>query len=193
MAIYIEMPKLSDTMTEGTLLKWLKNEGDKVTSGDALAEIETDKATMEMEAFDDGILHKHLVAAGGKAQVGAKIALLLEKGEQPPAEGRTGSGLSQDKVRQGGHDRTRGSDGGEREQGGGALLFRTGRERRTREGLAAGEKDREGKRRGAFGPGGHWPRRTDRGERRGRCADRRRPDEGGTGGGGGGVHPGGRG
>jgi pyruvate dehydrogenase E2 component (dihydrolipoamide acetyltransferase) len=87
MAIYIEMPKLSDTMTEGTLLKWRKNEGDKIESGDVLAEIETDKATMEMEAFDDGILHKHLVAAGGKAPVGGKIALLLQKGEAAPADG----------------------------------------------------------------------------------------------------------
>ena len=87
MAIYIEMPKLSDTMTEGTLLKWRKNEGDKVETGDVLAEIETDKATMEMEAFDDGILHQHLLAAGGKAAVGAKIGLLLQKGEAPPAEG----------------------------------------------------------------------------------------------------------
>ncbi len=89
MAIYIEMPKLSDTMTEGTLLKWRKNEGDKVATGDVLAEIETDKATMEMEAFDDGILHKHLLAAGGKAAVGAKIGLLLQKGEAPPADGAT--------------------------------------------------------------------------------------------------------
>jgi pyruvate dehydrogenase E2 component (dihydrolipoamide acetyltransferase) len=87
MATYIEMPKLSDTMTEGTVLKWRKNEGDKVETGDVLAEIETDKATMEMEAFDDGILHKHLVEAGGKAPVGAKIALLLQKGEAPPADG----------------------------------------------------------------------------------------------------------
>ena len=87
MAIYIEMPKLSDTMTEGTLLKWRKNEGDKVETGDVLAEVETDKATMEMEAFDDGILHKHLIAAGGKVAVGAKIGLLLQKGEAPPAEG----------------------------------------------------------------------------------------------------------
>jgi pyruvate dehydrogenase E2 component (dihydrolipoamide acetyltransferase) len=87
MAIYIEMPKLSDTMTEGTLVKWLKNEGDKIESGDVLAEIESDKATMEMEAFDDGILHKHLIAAGGKAPVGGKIALLLQKGEPAPAEG----------------------------------------------------------------------------------------------------------
>jgi pyruvate dehydrogenase E2 component (dihydrolipoamide acetyltransferase) len=87
MAIYIEMPKLSDTMSEGTLLKWRKNEGDKVEAGDILAEVETDKATMEMEAFDDGILHKHLVAAGAKAPVGSKIAILLQKGEAPPAEG----------------------------------------------------------------------------------------------------------
>jgi pyruvate dehydrogenase E2 component (dihydrolipoamide acetyltransferase) len=87
MATYIEMPKLSDTMTEGTVVKWRKNEGDKVETGDVLAEIETDKATMEMEAFDDGILHKHLVAAGAKAPVGSKIALLLAKGEKPPAEG----------------------------------------------------------------------------------------------------------
>ncbi|EDY22005.1 catalytic domain of component of various dehydrogenase complexes [Chthoniobacter flavus Ellin428] len=87
MAIYIEMPKLSDTMTEGTVVKWRKNEGDKVETGDVIAEIETDKATMEMEAFDDGILHKHLIAAGGKAPVGGKIGLLLQKGEKPPAEG----------------------------------------------------------------------------------------------------------
>ena len=89
MAIYIEMPKLSDTMTEGTLVKWRKNEGDKITSCDVLAEIETDKATMEMEAFDDGVLHKHLVPAGGKAPVGGKIALLLQKGEAAPADGVT--------------------------------------------------------------------------------------------------------
>ncbi len=87
MAIYIEMPKLSDTMTEGTLLKWLKKEGDKVESGDAIAEVETDKATMEMEAFDDGILHKHLVAPGEKVAIGGKIALLLQKGEKAPADG----------------------------------------------------------------------------------------------------------
>ena len=87
MAIYIEMPKLSDTMTEGTLLKWLKKEGDKVETGDAVAEVETDKATMEMEAFDDGILHKHLVEPGAKVAIGAKIALLLQKGEKAPADG----------------------------------------------------------------------------------------------------------
>ena len=87
MAIYIEMPKLSDTMTEGTLLKWLKKEGDKVETGDAIAEVETDKATMEMEAFDDGILHKHMVAPGEKVAIGSRIALLLQKGEKAPADG----------------------------------------------------------------------------------------------------------
>ena len=89
MAQYIEMPKLSDTMTEGTLLKWRKNEGDKVETGDIIAEIETDKATMEMEAFDDGILHKHLVAPGEKAVIGSRIAILLQKGEKPPADGES--------------------------------------------------------------------------------------------------------
>jgi len=84
---YIEMPKLSDTMTEGTLLKWRKKEGEKVATGDILAEVETDKATMEMEAFDDGILHQHLVKEGTKVPVGGKLAVLLGKGEAAPAAG----------------------------------------------------------------------------------------------------------
>ena len=87
MAKYIEMPKLADTMTEGTLVKWRIKEGDKVATGDVLAEIETDKATMEMESFDDGIMHKLLVAAGQKVPCGTPIALLLGKNEQPPADG----------------------------------------------------------------------------------------------------------
>ena len=86
MAKYIEMPKLSDTMTEGTLLKWRKKEGDKVETGDVIADVETDKATMEMEAFDDGILHKFFVAEGAKVPIGDKVALLLEKGEAPPED-----------------------------------------------------------------------------------------------------------
>ncbi len=87
MSKYIEMPKLADTMTEGTLLKWRVKEGDKVASGDILGEVETDKATMEMESFDDGIVHKLLVAAGQKVPCGTPIALLLGKNEQPPADG----------------------------------------------------------------------------------------------------------
>ncbi|MEK0444792.1 MAG: hypothetical protein RLZZ399_113 [Verrucomicrobiota bacterium] len=88
MATYIEMPKLADTMTEGTLLKWRKNPGDKVATGDVLADVETDKATMEIESFDDGILHECLVKAGEKVPIGARIALLLKKGEAAPAAGQ---------------------------------------------------------------------------------------------------------
>ncbi|MES2709140.1 MAG: pyruvate dehydrogenase complex dihydrolipoamide acetyltransferase [Verrucomicrobiota bacterium] len=84
MATIIEMPKLSDTMTEGTLVKWVKKEGDKISTGDVLAEIETDKATMEMTAFDDGILGKIYVAAGAKAPLGAALGVIIEEGEAIP-------------------------------------------------------------------------------------------------------------
>lgn len=77
----VTMPKLSDTMVEGTLVKWVKNKGDKVEVGDILAEVETDKATMEMEAFDEGILSELYVAEGGMIKVGDKIALILADGE----------------------------------------------------------------------------------------------------------------
>jgi pyruvate dehydrogenase E1 component beta subunit len=82
MPIDILMPALSPTMEEGTLSKWLKQEGDKVTSGDVIAEIETDKATMEVEAVDEGIIGKLLVEAGTEGvKVNAKIAILLQDGE----------------------------------------------------------------------------------------------------------------
>jgi pyruvate dehydrogenase E2 component (dihydrolipoamide acetyltransferase) len=84
---YIEMPKLADTMTEGTLVKWRKKIGDKVATGDVVADVETDKATMEMESFDDGILHEFLVKEGEKVAIGSKMAVLLSKGEQAPAPG----------------------------------------------------------------------------------------------------------
>jgi pyruvate dehydrogenase E2 component (dihydrolipoamide acetyltransferase) len=76
MPIHIDMPKLSDTMTEGTLIKWHKKIGDTIEIGDVLAEIETDKATMEMEAFDDGVLTDILVAEGQKAAIGSTLAVL---------------------------------------------------------------------------------------------------------------------
>jgi pyruvate dehydrogenase E2 component (dihydrolipoamide acetyltransferase) len=76
MSVNIEMPKLSDTMTEGTLIKWHKKVGDTVEIGDILAEVETDKAAMEMEAFDDGILTQILVQDGEKAEIGSIIAIL---------------------------------------------------------------------------------------------------------------------
>ena len=78
----ITMPKLSDTMTEGTLLRWRKKKGDKVAIGDILAEVETDKATMEMEAFEEGTLADIFVPEGGKVLVGAAIALVLAEGEK---------------------------------------------------------------------------------------------------------------
>lgn len=77
----INMPKLSDTMTEGTIARWKKKKGDVIESGDVLAEIETDKATMEMEAFDDGILTEIYVPEGESATVGTRIALILGEGE----------------------------------------------------------------------------------------------------------------
>ncbi|MCW9035311.1 MAG: pyruvate dehydrogenase complex dihydrolipoamide acetyltransferase [Rhodospirillales bacterium] len=86
MPIEILMPALSPTMTEGKLAKWLKNEGDTIESGDVLAEIETDKATMEVEAVDEGILGKIMVPDGTDAvQVNSLIALILEEDEDASA------------------------------------------------------------------------------------------------------------
>ena len=79
----ITMPKLSDTMTEGTLVAWKKKAGDKVSSGEVIAEVETDKATMEMEAFEDGVLVDP-VPEGTKVAVGEKIAVIQGKGESAP-------------------------------------------------------------------------------------------------------------
>ncbi|MCH8002156.1 MAG: pyruvate dehydrogenase complex E1 component subunit beta [Proteobacteria bacterium] len=86
MPIQILMPALSPTMTEGTLAKWLKQAGDAVAPGDLIAEIETDKATMEVEAVDEGVMGKHLVAEGTEGvPVNTPIALLLEEGEDAGA------------------------------------------------------------------------------------------------------------
>ncbi|WP_242416823.1 pyruvate dehydrogenase complex dihydrolipoamide acetyltransferase [Sphingomonas panni] len=86
MPIEIKMPALSPTMEEGTLAKWLVKEGDTVKSGDIMAEIETDKATMEFEAVDEGVIGKVLVAEGtDNVKVGAVIAILLEEGEDASA------------------------------------------------------------------------------------------------------------
>ena len=86
MPIEILMPALSPTMTEGNLAKWLKNEGDPIKSGDVIAEIETDKATMEVEAVDEGTLGRILVPAGTEAvKVNTPIAVLLADGEDASA------------------------------------------------------------------------------------------------------------
>jgi pyruvate dehydrogenase E1 component subunit beta len=87
MAINILMPALSPTMEEGTLAKWLVKEGDNVASGDIIAEIETDKATMEFEAVDEGVIGKLLIAEGSEAvPVNTPIAVLLEDGEDASTE-----------------------------------------------------------------------------------------------------------
>jgi len=82
----IQMPKLSDTMTEGTLVVWKKKKGDKISAGDVIAEIETDKATMEWESPEDGTLTEIYVEEGGKVEVGQRIAFIGEEGEAAPKE-----------------------------------------------------------------------------------------------------------
>src|SRR6266496_2854262 len=80
----IQMPKLSDTMTEGTLVAWKKKKGDQVSAGEVLAEIETDKATMEWESPEDGTLTEIYIEEGGKVNVGDKIAFIGREGEEAP-------------------------------------------------------------------------------------------------------------
>src|SRR5215469_1428174 len=82
----IQMPKLSDTMTEGTLVAWKKKKGDQVSSGEVLAEIETDKATMEWESPEDGTLSEIYVHEGGKVNVGDKIAFIRGEGDEIPGQ-----------------------------------------------------------------------------------------------------------
>jgi pyruvate dehydrogenase E2 component (dihydrolipoamide acetyltransferase) len=82
----IQMPKLSDTMTEGTLVAWKKKKGDQVSAGEVVAEIETDKATMEWESPEDGTLSEIYVQEGGRVNVGDKIAFIRGEGEETPRE-----------------------------------------------------------------------------------------------------------
>ncbi|MEC8560520.1 MAG: biotin/lipoyl-containing protein, partial [Planctomycetota bacterium] len=81
MSIEVTMPRLSDTMEAGTIIKWNVGIGDEVAAGDILADIETDKATMEMQAFDDGVIAGLLVDEGKLVPVGTTIAVLAEEGE----------------------------------------------------------------------------------------------------------------
>ena len=81
MAIIVNMPRLSDTMEEGTVSSWLKKVGDKVEEGDILAEIETDKATMEFESFNEGFLLHIGIAEGESAAVDSLLAIIGDEGE----------------------------------------------------------------------------------------------------------------
>jgi len=84
MAVEVPMPRLSDTMEQGTVARWLKHEGDPVVAGDVIAEIDTDKATMELTAYEDGVLLKILVGEGESADLGTPIALIGTEGEKAP-------------------------------------------------------------------------------------------------------------
>jgi len=85
MAVAVQLPALSPTMKDGRITKWLKNEGDKISSGTEIAELETDKSNLAIEAYDDGVLLKILVKAGDSAPVGATIAWIGKAGEAIPA------------------------------------------------------------------------------------------------------------
>jgi len=94
MAITIEMPRLSDTMEEGTLLKWHVAKGDSVSSGDHIADVETDKATMEVQAFDDGTIAALPVEEGATVAVGEVIAVVAEEGEDLDEAAKSASSSS---------------------------------------------------------------------------------------------------
>ena len=105
MAIPIEMPKLSDTMEEGVLSAWLVDEGDEISAGDILAQVETDKATMDLEAFDDGVLLKKLIDEGDAVPIGALIAVIGDEGEDisdilDGADGEAGTEEASDETEQ---------------------------------------------------------------------------------------------
>ncbi len=86
MPIDVFMTQLSPTMTEGKIVRWLKKEGDELASGEVMAEIETDKATMEMEVVDEGVLHRILQVEGAVVPVGTPIAVIAEEGEDVPGD-----------------------------------------------------------------------------------------------------------
>src|SRR5918994_341711 len=97
------MPKMGDAMEEGTLLKWLKSEGDDVSEGDAIAEIETDKVTMELEAEDEGTLAQLIADEGQDVPVGDAIAFIQGEGEEVP-ERSEGGGEAEEEAAEGGEE-----------------------------------------------------------------------------------------
>src|SRR6266571_5631987 len=97
----VNMPRLSDTMQEGTIAHWYKKPGDEVKKGDVLAEIETDKATMELEAYDSGVLEQILVQEGETVPIGQAVAIIgsgasVQK-QEPPAAEKTDMGAQKEK------------------------------------------------------------------------------------------------
>ena len=92
------MPKMGDAMEEGTILQWLVSEGDEVEEGDPIAEIETDKAQMEIEAEDSGTLHQFMADEGQDVPVGEAIAYILGEGEEPPEDGAAGEAEQEEEA-----------------------------------------------------------------------------------------------
>ena len=98
------MPKMGDAMEEGTLIKWIKGEGDEVEEGDAIAEIETDKVTLELEAEDSGTLSELYASEGQSIPVGDAIAVILGEGEEAPAREESGGGEAEAEAEEGGEE-----------------------------------------------------------------------------------------
>src|ERR687896_1014452 len=90
----IVMPRLSDTMSEGTIARWLKKEGDAVKTGEALMEVETDKATLELQSYHDGTLVKILIGDGGTAPIGTPVGVLAKEGEEVDLSKYDGGGAA---------------------------------------------------------------------------------------------------
>src|SRR5690606_14144818 len=105
MAEVIRMPRMSDTMEEGVIVEWLKNEGDDIEPGDILAEVETDKATMELESYWEGTL-LHIAIKEGPVPVDAVVAVVGEKGEDYKSLLESGGQVSSDKKEDSGEDST---------------------------------------------------------------------------------------
>ena len=116
MAVEVPMPRLSDTMEQGTVARWVKHEGDHVVAGDVIAEIDTDKATMDLTAYEDGVLLKILVGEGESADLGAPIALIGAEGEEVPETASGGNGSSQAAPRETRPEEPRAAEPSQREQ-----------------------------------------------------------------------------
>src|SRR5829696_8786508 len=126
------MPKMGDAMEEGTLLKWLKSEGEEVSEGDAIAEIETDKVTMELEAEDEGTLAQLIADEGQDVPVGEAIAFIQGEGEEVAERGE-GGGEAEEEAEEGGE-----------EEGGGAQATATETEAPEEEEAEAGGQEADG-------------------------------------------------
>src|SRR6266542_2217295 len=132
----IQMPKLSDTMTEGTLVAWKKKKGDQVSAGEVLAEIETDKATMEWESPEDGTLTEIYIEEGGKVNVGDKIAFIGGEGEEAP------KAEEQEEKDRSERNGKREDEGRRRKKGRKAEGAASGREREEKDRATEGGKER---------------------------------------------------